>query len=103
MIQTPFSGEDMRQGEHNSPRIATGAVPPTGYRVSILQSALEVSARLATAEELQNLIKVLQSERGQFGECNQKDSSLTLSQRPRWWSYSATRFPGMATSRFRRP
>jgi hypothetical protein len=45
----------------SSAATATGAVPPTGYRVSILQSALEVSARLATAEELQNLIKVLQA------------------------------------------
>jgi hypothetical protein len=40
---------------------ATGTVPPTGYRVSILPSALEVSARLATAEELQVLVKVLQA------------------------------------------
>lgn len=40
---------------------ATGTVPPTGYRVSISPSALEVSARLATAEELQVLVKVLQA------------------------------------------
>jgi len=34
--------------------------PPTGYRVSILP-ALEISARIATADELQNLVKILQA------------------------------------------
>jgi hypothetical protein len=33
----------------------------TGYRVSIVPGALEVSARLATAEELRNLVKVLRA------------------------------------------
>lgn len=40
---------------------ATGAAAPTGYRISILPAALEVSARLATAEELQILVKILQA------------------------------------------
>ena len=34
-------------------------VAPTGYRVAIVPGALEVSARLATADELRNLVKVL--------------------------------------------
>jgi hypothetical protein len=34
---------------------------PTGYRVSLVPGALEVSARLATAEELRNLVKVLRA------------------------------------------
>ena len=34
---------------------------PTGYRVSLVPGALEVSARLGTAEELRNLVKVLRA------------------------------------------
>jgi hypothetical protein len=37
------------------------AAAPTGYRISIFPAALEVSARLATAEELQTLVRVLQA------------------------------------------
>ena len=37
------------------------ASPPTGYRISIFPAALEISARLATAEELQGLVKILQA------------------------------------------
>ncbi len=37
----------------------TTIAAPTGYRVAIVPGALEVSARLATAEELRNLVKVL--------------------------------------------
>ncbi len=33
----------------------------TGFRISILPTALEISARLATAEELQSLVKILQA------------------------------------------
>jgi hypothetical protein len=32
---------------------------PTGYRVAIVPGALEVSARLTTADELRNLVRVL--------------------------------------------
>jgi hypothetical protein len=38
-----------------------GSAMPTGYRVSIVPGALEVSARLVTPEEIRNLIKVLQA------------------------------------------
>jgi len=37
------------------------AGPSTGFRISILPTALEISARLATAEELQSLVKILQA------------------------------------------
>jgi hypothetical protein len=37
------------------------AAQPTGYRISILPAALEISARLATSEELQSLVKILQA------------------------------------------
>src|SRR6185312_13057364 len=38
-----------------------GLAMPTGYRVSIVPGAVEVSARLVTPEEIRNLIKVLQA------------------------------------------
>jgi hypothetical protein len=34
---------------------------PTGYRVSVVPGALEVSARLGTPEEVRNLMKVLRA------------------------------------------
>jgi len=37
------------------------AVRPTGYRLSILPRTLELSARLTTTEELENLVKVLKA------------------------------------------
>ena len=43
------------------------AAAPTGYRISILPAALEISARLATAEELQNLVKILQANAAIWG------------------------------------
>ena len=38
-----------------------GMAMPTGYRVSIVPGAVEVTARLVTPEEIRNLIKVLQA------------------------------------------
>jgi hypothetical protein len=35
--------------------------PSTGYRVSLVPGALEVSARLGTPEEVRNLVKVLRA------------------------------------------
>ena len=35
--------------------------PPTGYRVSVVPGALEISARLGTPEEVRNLMKVLRA------------------------------------------
>ena len=39
----------------------SSAANPTGYRISIFPAAVEISARLASAEELQMLVKVLQA------------------------------------------
>jgi hypothetical protein len=39
----------------------SAASPPTGYRISIFPAAVEISARLATTEELQTLVKILQA------------------------------------------
>jgi hypothetical protein len=40
---------------------ANGATTASGYRVSMAGGALEVSARLATPEELELLVKVLEA------------------------------------------
>jgi hypothetical protein len=43
------------------PHSPTNPTALTGYRISILPAALQISARLATAEELQSLVKILQA------------------------------------------
>ena len=45
---------------------ATGATA-TGYRVSLVPGGLEVSARLASNEELAILVKVLEANKGSLG------------------------------------
>jgi hypothetical protein len=62
---------------------STGAGAPTGYRVSLVPGVLEVSARLATAEELRNLVKVLQASIVILDNVAQgdTDSSLSLTER----------------------
>jgi hypothetical protein len=47
-------------GTEPSTPVGATAVP-TGYRVSLVPGALEVSARLVTAEELRNLVKILRA------------------------------------------
>jgi len=44
-----------------TPPPVPSAAQPTGYRISIFPCALEISARLASAEELQMLVKILQA------------------------------------------
>jgi hypothetical protein len=61
--------------------IGTQAPAPTGYRVSILPSALEVTARLASAEELRNLVKVLQANIAIWADSTGDEPPLTLSKR----------------------
>ncbi len=39
----------------------TGSAVLTGYRVSVVPGALEISARLGTPEEIRNLVKVLRA------------------------------------------
>jgi len=43
------------------PSTPTGPAAPTGYRVSVVPGALEISARLARPEEARNLMKVLRA------------------------------------------
>ena len=54
---------------------ATAAVAPTGYRVSISQGALEISARLAKPDELQFLIKILQAQAAIMTEAIKKEAA----------------------------
>jgi hypothetical protein len=51
----------MSSTSESSAAIGMHTAAPTGYRVSIVPGVLEVSARLATAEELRNLVKVLRA------------------------------------------
>ena len=47
---------------------ATASTGATGYRVSLVPGALEVSARLASNEELDILVKVLEANKGSLGK-----------------------------------
>ena len=47
----------------------------TGYRVSICQGALEVSARLANPDELHFLIKILQANAAIMSNATKKDAA----------------------------
>jgi hypothetical protein len=47
---------------------AGSAATTTGYRVSLVPGALEVSARLANNEELEILVKVLEANKGSLGK-----------------------------------
>jgi len=47
---------------------AASAATATGYRVSLVPGALEVSARLASNEELEILVKVLEANKGSLGK-----------------------------------
>lgn len=51
------------------------AASPTGYRISILPAALEISARLATADELHSLVKILQANAAIWGTVAKKEAA----------------------------
>jgi hypothetical protein len=63
------------EGKIEAPAQATAAVAPTGYRVSISQGALEISARLAKPDELQFLIKILQAQATIMIEATKKEAA----------------------------
>jgi hypothetical protein len=50
---------------------ATTAQTATGYRVSLVPGALEVSARLASNDELDVLVKVLEANKGSLGKLHE--------------------------------
>ena len=50
---------------------AMAGATATGYRVSLVPGALEVSARLASNEELEILVKVLEANKGSLGKATE--------------------------------
>jgi hypothetical protein len=46
----------------------SGATGSTGYRIALVPGALEVSARLASNDELDILVKVLEANKGSLGK-----------------------------------
>ena len=62
---SPLAGKDAdMSGNTGSSKGNDGTEPsgpPTGYRVSVVPGALEISARLSTPEEVRNLMKVLRA------------------------------------------
>jgi hypothetical protein len=61
------------------PSTQAGAAAPTGYRIALVPGVLEVSARLATTEELRNLVKLLQASIVIFDNAAQGDTDSPLS------------------------
>jgi hypothetical protein len=60
------------------PQPAPSAANPTGYRISIFPAAVEISARLASAEELQMLVKVLQANAAIWETATKNDAADTV-------------------------
>ena len=59
----------------------TPAVTSTGYRVAIVPGALEVSARLATADELRNLVRVLSASIAILADAEDEPDPASLTKR----------------------
>jgi hypothetical protein len=54
-----IAGDEMSASSNPSEAPNVQATAPTGYLVSIVPGAIEVSARLATADELRGLVQAL--------------------------------------------
>jgi len=74
-----MSGNAAPRDSSNGSSVTPTAAAPTGYRVSLVPGALEVSARLATAEELRNLVKVLRASVVILEDVTEGDSDESLS------------------------
>lgn len=59
---------DTSMAKESAAGATTAGVTATGYRVSLVPGALEVSARLASNEELDILVKVLEANKGSLGK-----------------------------------
>src|SRR5215475_9308621 len=57
---------------------ATEALPPSCYRVSVLSGALEVSARLRNADDLDLLLKVLEANKVLFTKTDRSATDLIV-------------------------
>jgi hypothetical protein len=60
------------------PPSATEAVAPSCYRVSVLSGAIEVSARLRNADDLDLLLKVLEANKVLFTKTDRSATDLVL-------------------------
>ena len=63
------------------PSAPTPSAIPTGYRVSVVPDAIEVSARLGTAGEVRELIKVLRASILIFATDGDVDTSESFNHR----------------------
>jgi len=63
------------EGKIEAPQAQATAAVGTGYRVSICQGALEISARLTKPDELQFLIKILQAQAAIMTEATKKEAA----------------------------
>jgi hypothetical protein len=54
--------------KENAAVATTAATANSGYRVALVPGALEVSARLASNDELDILVKVLEANKGSLGK-----------------------------------
>jgi hypothetical protein len=54
--------------KESAPAATSAATANSGYRVALVPGALEVSARLASNDELDILVKVLEANKGSLGK-----------------------------------
>jgi hypothetical protein len=67
--------------QNTLPGSTTTSPAATGYRVAIVPGALEVSARLATADELRNLVKVLNASIAILADTEDDGDTASLTKR----------------------
>jgi hypothetical protein len=54
--------------KESAPAVTAAATASSGYRVALVPGALEVSARLASNDELDILVKVLEANKGSLSK-----------------------------------
>jgi hypothetical protein len=59
---------DNSMAKDSAPAATAAATANSGYRVALVPGALEVSARLASNDELDILVKVLEANKGSLGK-----------------------------------
>jgi hypothetical protein len=59
---------DDSMAKDSTPAATAAATASSGYRVALVPGALEVSARLASNDELDILVKVLEANKGSLGK-----------------------------------
>jgi hypothetical protein len=59
---------DNSMAKESAPAMTAAPTASSGYRVALVPGALEVSARLASNDELDILVKVLEANKGSLGK-----------------------------------